>query len=90
MSRFPGIPSGPVALFSFIFSSRLRTPALDTVILGMGFGQTYSVRGCGGLGLEKTLVKNALNMLALVSGSWISVWPDFRSDVCLCYLFCCF
>ena len=32
------------------------------------------------LGLEKTLVKNTLNMLALVSGSWISVWPDFRSD----------
>ena len=51
------------------------------VILGMGFGQTCSVRGCGGLGLEKTLVKKALNMFALVSGSWISIWPDFRSDV---------
>ena len=81
MSRFPGIPSGPVALFSFIFSSRLRTPALDTVILGMGFGQTCSIRGFEGLGLEKTLVKNAVNMLASVSGSWIIAWPDFRSDV---------
>ena len=75
------MPSGPVALFSLMFCNSLRTPALDTVILGMGFGQTCSMRGCGRLGLEKTLVKNALNMLALVSGSWFSIWPDFRSDM---------
>ena len=58
--------------FIFLFfNSKLRTLALDTVILVVGFGQTCSVRGCGELGLEKTLVKNALNMLAFISGYWI-------------------
>ena len=35
--RLPGIPSGPVALFSLILFRSLRTPALVTLILGMGW-----------------------------------------------------
>ena len=38
LSRFLSLPSRPGALFSFIIDNRLRIPALDTVILGMGFG----------------------------------------------------
>ena len=62
----PGIPSGPVALFTFIACRSFRTPAFDTVMSGMGCLRLgSSSRGLGGSGVEKTLVKNLLNKFAL-------------------------
>ena len=37
-------------------------------------------------GLEKTLVKNVLNISALCSGFVIRVFPEYRGLKCQCYL----
>ena len=74
------MPSGPVALFSLTLRRSLRTPALETIIFGMGWAGFLSVREVPE-GVEKTCVKNVLNMLAFVSGFWISVSPCFRSEI---------
>ena len=47
----PGIPSGPVALSTFIPCRILRTPAFDTLMWGMGCLRLgSSSRGLGGSG----------------------------------------
>ena len=66
-SRFPGMPSGPVALFSFTLRRSLRTPALDMEIFGMGWSGFMSTCAVPE-GEEKTWLKNVLNMLALERG----------------------
>ena len=84
----PGIPSGPVALFSLMLDRSFWTPALDTIILGIGFfGVCLTCSVEDGLGDENTLVKKVLNMLVLVTGFWIRVSPDFRSAIPVLSLF---
>ena len=66
----PGILSGSVALITLMACRSLRTPAVPTIMLGMGCsGLGASLQGVGGSGVEKTLVKNWLNRFALVAGS---------------------
>ena len=69
LSRFPGIPSGPVALFTLIFSRSLRTPALLTLILGMGcfgIGSTLSLEWESGV--ENYFTKECVEYVGLVAG----------------------
>ena len=73
------MPSGPVALFSLTLRRSLRTPALETEIWGMGWSGLLST--CvEPEGVEKTWLKNVLNMLALERGFWMRVSPCFRSE----------
>ena len=82
LRRSPGRPSGPVALLSLMLSRSFKTPALPTLIGGIwsttqGGGGTCSLGELSGL--EKTSVKNVLNMFALCSGLEIRVLPEYRS-----------